>query len=349
MSSPVPHLELLQQISPHPTYDAEIAATIPPTGTGSSFTDRQVLLLLRLSLNERHRRASAIWDNKGRAKKARKEWYARLTEEDLETVGLDLGRPSEKMGTRRFVDARKEGDQGGPGVEEEDGVEDVEGEVIKKSHRRRTKKVVKDEPPSDDSEVAREDARGDENIGPEFVKGADLTLALLGLDVNAKIDVEGKMRVSVVWLHDMDGQLARRAVQGAFYCSNCMISPNEEVEGREAEENEGNEEDDHFADLLLDTTDITVTKFVRQLDEAITKACPDSLWENLKLHAVEFGGCTKNEEWKAMLGEKFADNLSQEQFEAWNAESAYVQIFVGYEYVSNDVARAARTAWESDL
>ncbi|KAG4442121.1 hypothetical protein IFR05_002407 [Cadophora sp. M221] len=334
MSSSIPSLDLLQKIKPHPIFDTEIATTIPITGTGAAFTDRQALLLLRLSLIERHKRASDIWDTKGRAKKLRKDWYAAITGEELGSVGLALGQPSLRMGTRRYVNAGSVGSQGGVGAGEES-EEDSRGDEGEEGSSPQPR-LVRD--------LGRDEEVVDGEVGPEYVRGADLALALFGSEVNAKIDEDGMMKVSVVWLHDMDGSLAKRVVKGVTYCGDCMMLPEGEDEDEDEEEDE-----DHFADILLDTNNITLSKFLRQLDNAVTEAFPDAAWNNMQLDLVEFGGWMENNEWKSMLREKFGDELSEEQVEEMSADLEFTQVFVGYEFVSKDTARAARMAWAADL
>ncbi|KAH7408008.1 hypothetical protein BKA64DRAFT_706411 [Cadophora sp. MPI-SDFR-AT-0126] len=308
-------LTLARGITPIPHLDTEILHTIPSHGTGSSLNTRQLLLLLRLRLRERSVRATAIWDLKGRTSKLYRDFYDGLSEAELAEVGVkrvrvggetrdgDGGRDRVRGREFKVVDAGwvagwrigVDGGRGGNGI---GGVEN------------RDWGIVLDMP-----------------VDAGFVEGADTALALLGSQLNAPVDDEGRMKVLVIWLHSMDVQ-ATQAIPK-------RRNGGEEVElDNDADEHE--EVDRHTRGLLLDTSHITVGKFLHQIDAAITQTYPHRHWAVMKLSKVELGACDDDK-----LDEENPHPDSEKVLEC-------LEIFVGYEFVGEKDARAAREIWERD-
>ncbi|KAL2073870.1 hypothetical protein VTL71DRAFT_11196 [Oculimacula yallundae] len=307
-------LDLLRKITPNAILDKEIASTIPSTGTGINFTDRQAMLILRLSLKERNRRASEISDNKGRSKFVRLTWYNDLTEQQLATVGLSLGKKEDtKNGSRRYRNARTLAGQSDI---------HVDGNI-----------------PGEGTDLAaaknNEQTGGANEIIASTVKGATQTLAsILASDIESKTDRGRILKVSIGWIHDMDGPRAKKAVETRGYCGWMLDHDDKDSE----------DEIDNFTDILLNTKQVSTRSFVAQLDTAMVDAFPDVRWSNLTLHEVEFVGWSDGERFRNTLRETCGDTMTETQIEEASADLNYMQIFVGYEYVSQKATNAVRTA-----
>ncbi|PVH81819.1 hypothetical protein DL98DRAFT_587134 [Cadophora sp. DSE1049] len=311
--SPYPSLILARGITPIPSLDHEIISTIPSHGTGESLTDWQLRLLLRCSLKERCTRASKLWDGKGRAGRLRRDFYDGLTVVELAEVGLQRVTVG---GERRDTN----------------------------SDRARNFKVMDSQwvagwAAAQNQILGRGGAatgRGygvtlaggmDGGVDVRFVEGADTALALLGSQLNPPVDDQGRMKVMVVWLHSMDVL----AQQDTPESSDSGLSE-ADIDGEE----ENEEVEYHSRGLLLDTDHITVGKFLHQLDTVIIQEYPCDDWAFLKLHKVVLGACDD-------------DDLDEENPHPDLSEVVEcLEIFVGYAYVGEVVARAARDAWERE-
>ncbi|XMA12833.1 hypothetical protein WAI453_005624 [Rhynchosporium graminicola] len=326
------NLDLLRKITPNAILDQEIASTIPAIGTGNKFTDRQSMLLLRLSLKERNKRAREIWDDKGRARKVRTSWYKGLSEQQLGTVGLSLGLASDtKSRSRRYGDAKisasndKHSDDVDP-----DGTEDGGKDANNRAE---------DDALNEKAGKKRKYTEMAKNRVSKEVKGSTKAIStLLASRFATQVDQSGTLKMSVGWLHDMDGPTSKIHAGKITYC-NCRPAGNNM---------DSESEVDHFVDILLDMKTLTLGRLLSQLDDALIHSIPDAKWGNLTLCAIEISRWIGSDIFKATLQERFGAKMTEEQVEKASANLGFMQAFVGYEYVSKGIAQATRLSLRAE-
>ncbi|CZT44875.1 uncharacterized protein RSE6_05128 [Rhynchosporium secalis] len=307
------NLDLLRKITPNAILDQEIASTISAVGTGNRFTDRQAMLLLRLSLKERNKRARDIWDDKGRARKVRKSWYEGLSEQQLGTVGLSLGLASDTENrSRRYGDAK-----------------------MSASNDKHNDEVDPDET-RDEGEDASNRAEDDTLNKKDGKKRKYTEMARIVFPRRSK--ESGTLKMSVGWLHDMDRLTSKIHAGKITYC-NCRPAGNNM---------DSESEVDHFVDILLDMKTLTLGRLLSQLDDALIDSIPDAKWGNLTLCAIEISRWIGSDIFKATLQERFGAKMTKEQVEKASADLGFMQVFVGYEYVSKGVAQATRLSLRAE-
>ncbi|KAK0106835.1 hypothetical protein ONS95_003558 [Cadophora gregata] len=308
--------------SPVPLARGITVATIPSHGTGENLTDRQLRLILRLSLRGRYERASNLWDTKGRVAKPRRDFYEGLTSAELAEVGLQRVKEG---GERRDVTSYRVRNFK---VTDADW---VAGWVWEQNVR----DGIAANAAGDGYGVAVAEGEGGhggvDSMDVEFVEGAETALALLGAQLNLPVEKNGRTRVLVVWLHSLDVEVEQDGLESI----GSAESGGEVVDMGEKEEEEKHEEY-HTRGLLLDTDQITVGKLLHQIDTLIIQEYPHDAWTSLKLCKVILGACDD-------------DDLDEEHEHPDSEVPECLEIFVGYEYVGEKIARAARDAWQRDF
>ncbi|KAJ5054301.1 uncharacterized protein L3040_000579 [Drepanopeziza brunnea f. sp. 'multigermtubi'] len=268
--------------------DAEVGR-IPAGGDGKSLTPRQRLLLARLSMRDRHARASAIFDSKGRVRAAYQRWWRELSLARLVSVGLrEKNRPRPSTG-------------GNTRPKESESEPDISD-------------LFSDTEEEDDGDDESGEEEGDNESGEE--------------EGDNRMGLGGEREVPVVWMHEMDLPATTTLLKETDH-GMCI----DDVDGER-----------HVLDIRLHLPTLTPRSLFRQIDKAVTRAYPHREWGTLRLVNVEFSNEVEDDGDIDFFVLKTDESLSDEIMGILNDEKVFCQFAVGYDVVSREVAKKARSS-----